>query len=364
VATRLADFTYDDRGRLDLRSEGTAAQSKVDYGYDLLGRLTSQQHVFAGAAGGVTTTFAYNPANQVVGRTRDNEFYAWTGHKNVERAYNVNALNQYTRAGQATFSHDPNGNLASETSPDGTINYVYDIENRLVQASGAMSAALRYDPLGRLYKVGSTTFLYDGDALVAEYNGTGALAERYVHGSAEGVDDPLLWFDNGVKRWLHADHQGSIVAVTDDGGAMHAINAYDEYGVPKLVNGVAVNAAGSNIPASRGSRSSGCTITRRGSTRRRWGGSCRRTRSGMTTRSISTAMSGTIQSTRRTLMVDRPRRSLWRVRDPKPWHVALVQFWFLERSFQQIGALRHDREMVSSASFRQAKLRRAEIVRG
>ena len=241
VVTRLAGFTYDDRGRLDLRSEGTAAQSKVDYGYDLLGRPTSQQHVFAGAAGGVTTTFAYNPANQVVGRTRDNEFYAWTGHKNVERAYNANALNQYTRAGQATFSHDPNGNLTSEVAPDGTIDYVYDVENRLVQASGAMSAALRYDPLGRLYEVGSTTFLYDGDALVAEYNGTGALAERYVHGSAEGVDDPLLWFDNGVKRWLHADHQGSIVAVTDDGGAMHAINAYDEYGVPKLVNGVPVN---------------------------------------------------------------------------------------------------------------------------
>jgi RHS repeat-associated protein len=241
VATRLADFTYDDRGRLDLRSEGTATQSKVDYGYDLLGRPTSQQHVFAGAAGGVTTTFAYNPANQVVGRTRDNEFYAWTGHKNVERAYNVNALNQYTRAGQATFSHDPNGNLTSEVAPDGTIDYVYDVENRLVQASGAMSASLRYDPLGRLYKVGSTTFLYDGDALVAEYNGTGALAERYVHGAADGVDDPLLWFDNGVKRWLHADHQGSIVAVTDDGGAMHAINSYDEYGVPKLVNGVPVN---------------------------------------------------------------------------------------------------------------------------
>jgi RHS repeat-associated protein len=104
-----------------------------------------------------------------------------------------------------------------------------------------MSASLRYDPLGRLYEVGSTTFLYDGDALVAEYNGAGALAERYVHGSAEGVDDPLLWFDNGVKRWLHADHQGSIVAVTDDGGAMHAINAYDEYGVPKLVDGVPAN---------------------------------------------------------------------------------------------------------------------------
>jgi hypothetical protein len=48
----------------------------------------------------------------------------------------------------------------------------YDAENRLVSASGAKSATLAYDPLGRLHQIVSgnvtTRFLYDGDRLVAE----------------------------------------------------------------------------------------------------------------------------------------------------------------------------------------------------
>ena len=41
---------------------------------------------------------------------------------------------------------------------------------------------LTYDPLGRLFRVttstGATAFLYDGDALVAEYNTIGAMTRR------------------------------------------------------------------------------------------------------------------------------------------------------------------------------------------
>jgi hypothetical protein len=41
------------------------------------------------------------------------------------------------------FGYDANGNLTY----DGASTYLYDIENRLVQASGPKSATLRYDPL-------------------------------------------------------------------------------------------------------------------------------------------------------------------------------------------------------------------------
>ncbi|NWP28947.1 hypothetical protein GY984_24935, partial [Escherichia coli] len=52
--------------------------------------------------------------------------------------------------------------------------YTYDAENRLVVAS--TGAQLTYEPLGRLYEsyspgTGITRFLYDGDNLVAEYDG-------------------------------------------------------------------------------------------------------------------------------------------------------------------------------------------------
>ena len=77
-----------------------------------------------------------------------------------------------------------NGNLTS----DGSNTYTYDVENRLVGRSGAGSATLFYDPLGRLFEVsgsvsgisGTTRFLYDGDALVGEYDGVGTLVRRYM----------------------------------------------------------------------------------------------------------------------------------------------------------------------------------------
>lgn len=146
-------------------------------------------------------------------------------------------LNQYTSVAGATHTYDANGNLTS----DGSTNFVYDAENRLVSASGAKMATLSYDPLGRLFQVSggsdTTQFLYDGDRLVAEYNDSGTLLRRYVHGT--GVDEPLLWYEGsalGTRRGLFANHQGSIVAVADANGNSSAINAYDAYGVPNSGN--------------------------------------------------------------------------------------------------------------------------------
>jgi RHS repeat-associated protein len=84
-----------------------------------------------------------------------------------------------------------------------------------------------------------TTFLYDGDALVAEYNGAGALQHRYVHNV--GADVPLVEYVGAGtaaadRRFLLADRQGSIVAVADNAGVRRAVNTYDEYGIPGTAN--------------------------------------------------------------------------------------------------------------------------------
>src|SRR6185369_5719979 len=79
----------------------------------------------------------------------------------------------------------------------------------------------------------NTRFLYDGDELIAEYDSTGTMLRRYLHGA--GVDDPLIWYEgSGLtdRRFLNADPQGSIILVTDTAGATMAINSYDEYGIP------------------------------------------------------------------------------------------------------------------------------------
>jgi RHS repeat-associated protein len=119
------------------------------------------------------------------------------------------------------------------------------VENRLISASGAKNAQLKYDPLGRLYETnngsggGVTRFLYDGDALVAEYNSAGTMVHRYVHGN--GVDQPLVWYDGGTvnatnRRHMFANWQGSITAITDASGNVVQVNAYDAYGIPNATN--------------------------------------------------------------------------------------------------------------------------------
>lgn len=203
-------------------------------GYDNIQRLVSLEHFFPGSS--VSWTRGLNPANQITSTTRNNDSFAWNGHYAVQRAYTTNGLNQYSAAGEATFTYDANGNLTS----DGASTFLYDVENRLVGRSGGVTLA--YDPLGRLYRVSSATtdtrFLYDGDALVAEYDAVGTLLRRHIHWV--GADVPLVTYEGSglvTVRQLFADHQGSIVAHTDSPtGTVTQINAYDEYGIPATTN--------------------------------------------------------------------------------------------------------------------------------
>jgi RHS repeat-associated protein len=144
---------------------------------------------------------------------------------------------------------DPGG-VAGST---GAKTYGYDFDNRLISVAGAATAALSYDPAGRLYELAATApsavttrFLYDGGQAIAEYNGSNALMRRFVPGAAP--DETIVWYEGTTlsnKRWLLTDARGSVVALTDDdgdadlddsgpGGA--AINRYDPYGVPASTN--------------------------------------------------------------------------------------------------------------------------------
>jgi RHS repeat-associated protein len=233
--TVVASFAYNSAGLVSGQSVSGAATA---YGYDTIFRLASLGHDLAGTAADQTLTFGYNPASQIVTRTASNDNYASNTAYNVNRAYAVNGLNQYTSAGPATFAYDANGNLTS----DGSTTMVYDAESRLVSASGASTASLSYDPLGRLHQTsggapGTTQFLWDGDELVGEYSVSGTMLRRYVHG--QGTDDPILWYEGATlaqRRSLQANHQGSIIGVANSGGASIAINAYDAWGIPNAAN--------------------------------------------------------------------------------------------------------------------------------
>lgn len=231
----MVSYGYNNRGLL---ATLTGRHSQVTaFSFDPAGRLNAMSHNVGGTAQDVAFTYGHSPASQITQQTRDNDIYAWTGHYNVDRNYAANGLNQYTTAGSVSFTYDANGNLTS----DGGTTFVYDVENRLVGASGSINASLRYDPLGRLYETVAssvtTRFLHDGDELVAEYDGGGNVLRRYAHG--KNVDDPVVWYEgtsNADQRFLHTDHQGSVIAISNGSGVVFNNNKYDEYGIPASSN--------------------------------------------------------------------------------------------------------------------------------
>ena len=253
-ATEIASISYNSRGeRTDI---GGGFNTHFDYdGISRLARIThnmtsaGQAVTFCmGTMSGETCNPSYNAAGQILNRTITNSGYLFNNYWNFVRTHEVNGLNQYTSVSGKERKYDDNGNMTYDAGSDktGPVTYTYDVENRLTGASGADNVTLSYDPLGRLYQTvdasrsapGNTTrFLYDGDELVAEYDGNNEMVHRYVHGS--GTDDPLVWYMGsglGSRRHLRTDHQGSIVAISNGAGNSIAINSYDEYGVAGLRN--------------------------------------------------------------------------------------------------------------------------------
>lgn len=233
--TSIVGQTYSANGLRSAQSRGAVT---TNYGYQSNTLLSSITDNLAGTAS-VVTTFAYNPDNQLLTRMRTNDAYAFTGTP-VGISYATNGRNQYTTVGGITFGYnDGRANLTY----DGATTYTYDVENRLITATGAHTATLTYDPLGRLFQVvgGSKTtqFLYDGDALVSEYDGAASMVNRYVHGPQ--VDNPLISYQGGsvsasTRSSLQIDHQGSVVSVASTSGTAVTLNTYDEYGAPGVNN--------------------------------------------------------------------------------------------------------------------------------
>lgn len=63
------------------------------------------------------------------------------------------------------------------------------------------------------------------------------MLRSFVHGS--GVDEPISWYEGAAdadRRSIFANHQGSIVAVTNATGNVVAINRYDPWGMPGAAN--------------------------------------------------------------------------------------------------------------------------------
>lgn len=238
TSTLLTLEYHKEGGRKKIYRTG-GGYTSTNYLFDGIQRFESINQNIYGSSNDVTFGFDYNRANQISTFTISNTNYNFTGNGNLEGTYISNGLNQYESIDGVSLNYDTKGNLTS----DGSLNYVYDTENRLTSVSGAKSASFIYDPKGRLFQstVGGVTrqFLYDGDALVSEFTTSGTLTARYVHG--DQIDEPWVQYNStsvssSYRKFLHANHQGSIIAITNNSGALLNSFEYDAFGIPASKN--------------------------------------------------------------------------------------------------------------------------------
>ncbi len=220
------DYTYDD---VDNRISMTVGGSDVHgYTYDDIYRLT---HVDYPTAPDVT--YNYDPAGNRLSVINGGTV-----------SYTLNNLNQYADVDGVPYTYDGSGNLTG----DGANTYVYDAENRLVSATtSSVTATYTYDARGRrIAKTvdGVTTrYVYDGRQVLAEYNHTDQLLQKYVLGSRL---DELVRLDVAdtpggltfTSYFYHSDALGSVIALTDAAGAVVEAYAYDVFGTPDMLSAV------------------------------------------------------------------------------------------------------------------------------
>jgi RHS repeat-associated protein len=213
-----AEYGYNAVGNRTSLTDRRGAQA---FGYDSLDRLTSASHPLLATP----QAFAYDPVGN---RTTGGSV--------------VNAGNQLTADANHTYQYDDNGNLTRKTllATGNYSQYTYDAENRLTKveefAAGnptpAFTSTYRYDGLGRrIEKVanGQTKrYIYDGEDILLEYDGTNVLQARYTHGP--GIDAPIAVSKSGSTFFYHQDGLGTVTDLTDATGVTAKSYSYDAYG--------------------------------------------------------------------------------------------------------------------------------------
>ena len=218
-----ATLAWDGAGNLtSLASPDTALATALSY--DGLNRLTR-----AATGAGDVRTYSYDTIGNF---TQKSDVGAYSYGQNGAPPTCL------TSAGSATFTYSPLGQM--QQTPWGTQSF--DSLGRLISITGPITAHFSYDYAGlrvsaSFTKDGVTSTRITPDALYALEDGT---LVRYLFDGARLVARDA---DGGARTYLHEDHLGSIVALTDATASVADTIRYDPFGAI-----VARKLAGSSTP--------------------------------------------------------------------------------------------------------------------
>ena len=215
-------YEYD---ALDRRISMETPEGTWHCAYDNIDRLTSVQ-----LPDGRTIAYHYDGYERRTAVIDDD----------VRTDYVPNVLNGYSRVGDWVRTYDRNGNLVRRTNGSETWNYEYDADGRLATVDGPASTwRYEYDAAGTRVAVerdGIRTHYvvnpFAGpNSVVAEYDDSGTLIARYVHGMGlacriDGV--------TGGRYYYDFDVMGSTVGLTGPDGRYVNTYRYLPFGEPLI----------------------------------------------------------------------------------------------------------------------------------
>jgi RHS repeat-associated protein len=108
------------------------------------------------------------------------------------------------------YAYDAVGNRLSQTTPNGTVNYIYDAANRLTNANGQ---TYTWDDNGNLLNDGTLTYSYNSSNQLIGITSNGKnIAYRY-----SGLGDRLQQINNGVTTNYTLDINTDLTQILQDG---------------------------------------------------------------------------------------------------------------------------------------------------
>ncbi|HUN34614.1 MAG TPA: LamG-like jellyroll fold domain-containing protein [Trebonia sp.] len=230
-------YGYDGLGRLTsdtLAAPGGTTLASITYGYDANGNLTSKDT--AGTAGAADNTYTYDEANRLT---------SWD-NGTTTTDYGYDADGNRTQVGAATYAYDARDELTS----DGTSTYSYTARGTLsATTTGTTTAAATADALGQQATDGTQSYGYDalgrlltvtpasGTATTLSYSGaSGTLASDGTStyswtpdGSLVGIGTAGGTTASGVLA-MTDQHTDVVGDFTPDGTSLSGSTAYDPLG--------------------------------------------------------------------------------------------------------------------------------------
>ena len=236
-------YSFDAAGQLTQIQHSNGFNATYAYGFDQVGRITDWD------GDGPDWDYQYDAAGRLIQATHGTDSYAYAydavGNRTSDGGQ-YNADNQLLENNQYSFSYDQRGNLvAKEDKASGArVEYQWNTRGQLVAVEyyedGSASNPVRtlsyaYGPLGRRWQKtdnGATErYVYDRQDRIATLDGDGNLQTQVSFGP--GIDNPL-GSTGALNAYFHANHQGSVMALTDSSGSEQTQYGYTPYGITSV----------------------------------------------------------------------------------------------------------------------------------